>query len=88
VVGGPIYAGAPLASVQGYLSSLNPPTDAIVGVFGIGNGPEDTTDMHVIAAEVAPLPSDSPVILKTVMKIATSENLGTRCQEFVTALLD
>ena len=87
VVGGPIYAGKPLASVQGYLNSLNPPVNSTVGVFGIGNGPAESTDQHVVANEVAPLPSDSTVTLKTVMKIATSENLDARCSEFVTSLL-
>jgi flavorubredoxin len=87
VVGGPIYAGKPTGSIQAYLNSLNPPANASVGVFGIGQGPADSTDPHVVASEVAPLPSGSTVTLKTVMKIATSENLDNRCSEFVTALL-
>jgi flavodoxin len=87
VVGGPIYAGAPTRSVQGYLNGLNPPANAIVGVFGIGDGAADSDDPAVIASEVAPLPSDSPMTLKTVMKISNKENLDVRCSEFVTALL-
>jgi hypothetical protein len=38
-------------------------------------------------ASVAPLPSDSPVTLKTVMKISNKENLDARCSEFTTVLL-
>jgi flavorubredoxin len=87
VVGGPIYGGKPVSSIQGYLNGLNPPANATIGVFGIGSGTADSTDMHVVASEVAPLPSDSPVALKTAMKIATSENLDSRCQEFITDLL-
>jgi flavodoxin len=87
VVGGPIYAGKPTASIQGYLNRLNPTAKATVGVFGIGDGPADSDDPVVIASEVAPLPSDSPVTLKTVMKISNKENLDARCTEFTTALL-
>jgi flavodoxin len=86
VVGGPIYAGKPTASVQGYLNKLNPPANAVVGVFGIGDGPADSDDPAVIASEVAPLPSDNSVTLKTVMKISNKENLDARCTEFTTAL--
>ena len=87
VVGGPIYAGKPTASIQNYLNNLNPPANAAVGVFGVGSGPADSDDPAVIASEVAPLPADSTVTLKTVMKIASSEDLNTRCTQFVTALL-
>ena len=85
--GGPIYAGKPTASIQGYLNGLTPPANSKVGVFGIGQGPADSTDPAVVASEVAPLPSGSPVVIKEVMKIATSENLDSRYTEFVTALL-
>jgi len=54
----------------------------------MGVGPEETTDLHVIASEVASLPSDSSVVLMTVMKIATSENIDERCQLFVSNLLE
>jgi hypothetical protein len=49
---------------------LNPQAGARVGVFGIGNGPADSDNPAVIASEVAPLPSGSPVGLNEVMKIA------------------
>jgi flavodoxin len=87
VVGGPIYAGAPTASIQGYLNSLNPQSSARVGVFGRGNGPADSTDQHVIASEVAPLSSGSTLSLKFVMKIGDNDNVAAMCQQFVTSLL-
>jgi flavodoxin len=87
VVGGPVYAGKPTASIQGYLNGLNPPAGALVGVFGRGNGPADSTDQSVIANEVAPLPSGSTLTLKFVTKIGDSDNVDALCEEFVTSLL-
>lgn len=87
VIGGPIYAGKPTASIQAYLNGLNPPADALVGVFGRGSGPADSTYPKVIAAEVAPLPSDSNVTLKAVMKIGDNDDADALCQGFVTSLL-
>ena len=88
VVGGPVYGGKPVQSVQSYLNNLDPSSETLVGVFGMGGGPEETTDLHAIASEVASLPSDSSVVLMTVMKIATSENIDERCQLFVSNLLE
>lgn len=87
VVGGPIYAGKPAASIQGYLNSLNPPPGTLVGVFGRGNGPADSTEQNVIASEVAPLLSGSTLTLKFVTKIGDSDNVDALCQQFVTSLL-
>ena len=87
VVGGPIYAGKPTASIQSYLNGLNPPAGALVGVFGRGNGAADSTDQSVIASEVAPLPSGSALTLKFVTKIGDTDNVDALCQQFVTSLL-
>jgi hypothetical protein len=86
-VGGPIYAGKPAASFQGYLDNLNPSAGTVVGVFGRGNGSADSTDQSVIAGEVAPLPSGSALMLKYVMKIGDSDDVDAMCQQFVTALV-
>lgn len=87
VVGGPIYAGQPTASIQGYLNGLNPSANAVVGVFGRGNGSADSNDTQVVASEVAPLPPDSSVKLKAVVKIGDKDNVDALCQQFVATLL-
>jgi flavorubredoxin len=87
VVGGPIYAGKPASSIQTYLNSLSVSASAKVGVFGYGSIKEDNTNTAEIAQEVAPLPSISPVHLNTVMKISSSDNIDSLCQQFVTNLL-
>lgn len=87
VVGGPIYAGSPTSSVKTFLNSLNPAQGVKVGVFGSGQGPQDTNDTALVSKEVAALPSDSSLTLSAVAKIGSSEDLNTRSTDFVTQLL-
>ena len=87
VVGGPIYAGSPTSSVKAFLNSLNPAQGVKVGVFGSGQGPQDTNDTALVAKEVAALPNDSSLTLSAVAKIGSSEDLNMRSADFVNQLL-
>lgn len=87
VVGGPIYAGSPASTVQSYLNSLNPPSNAKVGVFGFGSVKIDDTDSAAVLKDVAPLPSNSPIRINAAAKLVSGDNVNAKCQEFVTNLL-
>jgi len=87
VVGGPIYAGGPTNSVKTFLNSLNPAQGVKVGVFGSGQGPQDTNDTALVLKEVAARPSDRALAFSAVAKIGSKENLNTRSTDFVTQLL-
>jgi flavorubredoxin len=87
VVGGPIYAGKPASTVQSYLNSLNPPAQTKVGAFGYGSVKVNDSNPTEVMQQVAPLPSNSTVILNAVIKIVSSDNVDSRCSEFVTNLL-
>jgi flavorubredoxin len=87
VVGGPIYAGKPASTVQSYLNSLNPPAQTKVGAFGYGSVKVNDSNSTEVMQQVAPLPSNSTVTLNAVVKIVSSDNIDSRCQEFVANLL-
>jgi hypothetical protein len=87
VVGGPIYAGKPANTVQSYLNSFDPPSNAKVGVFGFGSVKIDAADSAAVMNDVAPLPSNSPVVLNAVAKIVSGDNVDATCQDFVANLL-
>lgn len=87
IVGGPIYAGKAASTVQAYLSTFSPSTDAIVGVFGYGSVEIDNTDLDAVMQEVAPLPSSSTVSFSAAIKVTNTDDIDARCQEFVTNLL-
>ena len=88
VVGGPIYAGKPASTVQAYLNSLNPSAQVKVGAFGFGDVKVDNSDSTAVMQDVAPLPSGSSVTFDAVIKILSSDNIDSRCAEFVTDLLN
>ncbi|MGD6934582.1 MAG: hypothetical protein ACQCN5_10290 [Candidatus Bathyarchaeia archaeon] len=58
VVGGPIYAGVPTASVKEALNNLNPDTSVMVGVYGSGSGATSPEDIQQIINGVPALGSD------------------------------
>jgi flavodoxin len=87
VVGGPIYAGSPTSSVKAFLTSLNPAQGVKVGVFGSGQGAQDTNDTTLVAKEVAGLPSDSTLNITAVAKIGEKEDPTARSTDFVAQLL-
>jgi flavodoxin len=88
IVGGPIYAGKPAATVQSYQSSFNPSEQVKVGIFGYGSVKIDNADTAAVMQDVAALPSDSQITLLTAMKIVSSENVDDQCNEFVINLLE
>jgi flavodoxin len=88
VVGGPIYAGKPASTVQAYLNSLNPSAQVKVGAFGFGDVKVDNSDSTAVMQDVAPLPSGSSVAFDAVIKMTSSDNIDSRCAEFVTDLLN
>jgi flavodoxin len=82
VVGGPIYMGKAAASIEAYFKTLNPPANATVGAFGYGSMQSDG-NQTAINAEVAPLPADSHVTLGPAIKISQSDDITSKCHEFV-----
>jgi len=87
VIGGPIYAGKPASTIQSYLSSLTPPTNSTVGIFGYGSVAVDTTDQSAVLQDVASLPSDSQLMPKAAVKVTSSGNVDAECENFVMQLL-
>ncbi|MGE5188291.1 MAG: flavodoxin domain-containing protein [Betaproteobacteria bacterium] len=83
VVGGPIYAGKPSNSIQTYLNSLNPPADAKVGVFGYGNAAIDNSNQTLVNQDVANLPAKSTLTLTAAIKIINTDDIDSKCEEFV-----
>lgn len=87
VVGGPIYAGTPASTIQAYLNDLHPLSTAKIGAFGYGSITVDSSNSTAVQQDVAPLPAGSTVSFNAVAKITSSDNIDSRCQEFVTQLL-
>ena len=87
VVGGPIYAGKPAATVQTYFNNFQSPENTKVGAFGFGSVKIDNSNSSDVMQEVAPLPSSSHVTFNAVLKVTSSDNVNSLCSEFVTTLL-
>ena len=83
VVGGPVYAGKPASSIQSYLNSLNPPADSKIGVFGYGSVAIDSSNQTLVNQDVANLPAESPLTLTVAMKITNTDDVDSKCEEFV-----
>lgn len=94
VVGGPIYAGSPTASVKDFLNNLQPgyaipngPYFFIrVGVFGSGQGATTPSDVAAIKNAVPAL-KNGDLKGALIVKIGQTENLNTRAQDFVNQLI-
>jgi flavodoxin len=95
VVGGPIYAGSPTASVKDFLSNLpagqasqgdGPYVLTSVGVFGSGQGPTSPEDIAMIKNAVPALSNNGTLSNAVVVKIGQTEDLNTRAQDFVNQL--
>lgn len=69
VVGGPIYAGKASISVQDYLKTLNPAAGTKIGVFATSQDPDTAHDNALLLKEAAPLPGNSTLQIKAVVKI-------------------
>ncbi len=86
VIGGPIYAGVPTASVKDALNNLQPDVGAVVGVFGSGSGASTPDDIAQIKAGVTALGTGGSLSSAVVVKIGESEDLDARAQDFVSQL--
>jgi flavodoxin len=87
VVGGPIYAGVPTASVKDALNNLHPDSGTIVGVFGSGQGATTPDDVAQIKGGVVALGSGGSLPNAVVVKIGDTEDLDARAQDFVNQLV-
>jgi menaquinone-dependent protoporphyrinogen IX oxidase len=88
VVGGPIYAGIPASTIQTYLTTFSPASNAKVGVFGYGSVQVDNSNQTAVQQDVAPLPANSTVHLNAVTKIVSGGDVDSNCQDFVNRLLE
>ena len=86
VIGGPIYAGAPTASVKDELSTLKQDAATRVGVFGSGQGATTSEDVAQIKNAVPALKSGGALSNAVVVKIGESEDIAVRAADFVTQL--
>jgi hypothetical protein len=87
VIGGPIYAGAPTASVKDALNNLKHDADAKIGVYGSGQGATTPEDVTAIRAAVPALQNGGALSNAIVVKIGERENLTQRAQDFVQDLI-
>jgi flavodoxin len=95
VVGGPIYAGSPTASIKNFLSNLpsgqasqdhGPYIFTRVGVFGSGQGPTSPEDVAMIKNAVSALSDNGTLSNAVIVKIGQNEDLNTRTSDFVNQL--
>lgn len=86
VVGGPVYAGAPTASVKDALANLQHNSDTRIGVYGSGQGATSPDDIAQIKNAVPALQSGGALSGALVVKVGESENLTARAQDFVNQL--
>jgi flavodoxin len=87
VIGGPIYAGVPTASVMDSLSNLQHDPDTVVGVFGSGQGATTPEDVAAIKDGVPALQSGGALSDAIVVKIGETEDITARAIDFVNQLL-
>ena len=87
IIGGPIYAGAPTASVKDVLSNLKTDVGTHVGVFGSGQDATSTDDIAQIRNGVPALQSGGALSDAIVVKIGESEDLDSRASGFVAQVL-
>lgn len=85
VVGGPIYAGNAIKSVQSYLSNLKPPENAKVAVFATGQDADILNNKDLLLKEVAPLPQNSTLKITSVTKFINETN--EKSASFVNSIL-
>ncbi len=87
VVGGPVYAGSPTASVKDDLKNLKPDSGTKVGVFGSGQGATSQSDIDMIKSSVPALSNNGSLSNAIVVKIGDKEDLNTRATDFVNLLV-
>lgn len=87
VVGGPTYVGNLSSSARAYLDNLDPSTEAKIGVFSTGSMEPESNDPAYVLKFVTGLPEDSPLKVKTAMKLIQTDDTDKKCAAFVTAIL-
>ena len=87
VAGGPIYAGSASSSIASYLKAMTPPADAKIGAFGTGSDDSNIGHPAELRKEVTSLPDDSPIDVKTALKVLDQDDVGQKCAGFVAELL-
>src|SRR5271157_1672777 len=87
VIGGPTYAGNVSSSIKSYLLDLKPSTNAKIGVFATGSVKPESDDPVYLVKFVSSLPADSPLKVKSAMKVLSADNVDNKCSEFVNGLL-
>lgn len=88
VVGGPIYAGNASSSVKNYLKTLKVPQNATLGVFATGSDPDSAKDNVLLLKEAAPLPENSDLQIKAVMKAVYGNIDNNTINDFVNKLVE
>jgi hypothetical protein len=94
VVCGPTYWDTFGGSAKSYLQNLGASPGARIGAFATGIGAPKSNDPAYMVKFVTNLPDDSPVRVKSAMKLVTDMNgnyagddLDRQCSEFVSGLL-
>lgn len=87
VVGGPVYAGNISSSIQSYMNSLEPSGNVCIGMFATGSVKEKMNDTVSLRKEIVPLPDDSPIRVKAIVKLVPEDDTGLKCAGFVNELL-
>ncbi len=88
VVGGPIYAGSASNSVKDYLKTLKPTEKTTIGVFASGDDPDTAKNNVTLLEEAAPLPKNSSLQIKAVIKVLTSRGIDeAEMNAFINQLL-
>lgn len=87
VIGGPVYGGAPTASVKDALGNLQHDSDTIFGVFGSGGGATAPEDIAQIRNAVPALQSGGALFNAVVVKIGGTEDINARAADFANQLV-
>ncbi len=87
IVGGPTIAGNISSSISTYLDELSPSANATVGIFATGSVEPVSDDPAYLQTFVSGIPADSPLKIKSTIKLVTSDDVNKNCADFVTALL-
>ena len=86
VIGGPVYAGQPASSLQSYLSDINPPKEAKIGVFTTGSVIANSNNTAFVKKEIA-MNNTNIYQIDEIMKFVTGNNINQKAEQFVNGLL-
>ena len=86
VIGGPVYAGQPASSLQSYLSDINPPKEAKIGVFTTGSVIANSNNTAFVKKEIA-MNNTNIYQIDEIMKFVNGNNINQKAEQFVNGLL-